>query len=86
MFASDQAGRGFHQKLGQLVLEPYVNWKNALEDFSKHLSNSYHTEAVIWDENVLATLNRQKTSIVKHRKEKTYRQTENGSVLSLKQY
>ena len=64
VFASDQAGRGFHQKLGQLVLEPYVNWKNALEDFSKHQSNSYHREAVIWGENFLATLGRQKTSIV----------------------
>ena len=64
MFASDQEGRDFHQKLGQLVLEPYVNWKNALKDFSKHQSNSYHREAVIWGENFLATLSRQKTSVM----------------------
>ena len=64
VFASDQAGRCFHQKLGQLVLEPYMNWKNALEDFSKHQSNSYHREAVIWGENFLAIMSRQKTSIV----------------------
>jgi len=58
VFAPDQAGRGFHQ--GHFDLEPYVNWKNALEDFFKHQSNSYHREAVIWGENFLATPSRQK--------------------------
>ena len=64
MLSSDQAGRVFHQNLGQLVLDPYVNWKNALKDFSKHQSNSWHREVPIWGKNFLATLNRQKTSIV----------------------
>ena len=59
LFACNQARRGFHQTLGQLVIEPHVNSKNTMEDFSKHQTNSYYKDTVGWGESFLVTMIRQ---------------------------
>ncbi|KAK6965895.1 52 kDa repressor of the inhibitor of the protein kinase [Biomphalaria glabrata] len=35
-------GKGTHQRLGQLVSEPFRKWKNALEIFQAHAQSEYH--------------------------------------------
>ncbi|PSN29599.1 hypothetical protein C0J52_24875 [Blattella germanica] len=35
-------GKGGHQRIGQLVTEPFCKWKNALEIFEAHAKSGYH--------------------------------------------
>ncbi|CAN7939819.1 unnamed protein product [Ixodes hexagonus] len=45
LFGQECSGKGSHQKLGGLVLTPFVRWKNALETFKAHSESEYHKTA-----------------------------------------
>ncbi|CAN7944287.1 unnamed protein product [Ixodes hexagonus] len=47
LFGQECSGKGSHQKLGGLVLTPFVCWKNALETFKAHSESEYHKTAVL---------------------------------------
>lgn len=54
LFSSKEVGKGNHQHLGALVNKAYINWKNALEDFSKHAATTYHKKCFSLAENFLS--------------------------------
>ena len=53
LFSSFGAGVG-HQPLGKLVVTPYTNWKDAVEDFNRHQQSTYHQTCVLKADNLLA--------------------------------
>lgn len=54
LFSPEEVGKGSHQHLGALVNKSYTNWKNALEDFSKHAATAYHKRCFAHAENFLS--------------------------------
>lgn len=53
LFSSFGGGVG-HQPLGKLVVMPYTNWKDAVEDFNRHEQSTYHQTCVLKADNLLA--------------------------------
>lgn len=48
-------GKGIHMQKKSLVSEAFKNWKDGLEYFNTHESNTYHKEAFVKSQNFLAT-------------------------------
>lgn len=53
-YDSDSVGKGSHQKLGRLVMEPCKNLKDSLEIFREHMKKQFHKTAVLNAQNIMA--------------------------------
>ncbi|XP_025205791.1 zinc finger MYM-type protein 1-like isoform X5 [Melanaphis sacchari] len=53
-----------NQPLGQLVVNPFIKYKDALQDFRAHSKKKYHIEAVLDAENFLDVFEKRKLPII----------------------
>ncbi|CAN7941851.1 unnamed protein product [Ixodes hexagonus] len=67
LFGQECSGKGSHQKLGGLVLTPFVRWKNALySTFKAHSGSEYHKTAVLDADNFVQAVQSRKGWIPLH--------------------
>lgn len=63
-FCNNSVGKGLSIKTGQLVTEPFTNYKKALDSYQNHSELSYHKNCVIdLDNFILRHENKQKTIV-----------------------
>lgn len=63
-FCNNSVGKGLSIKTGQLVTEPFTNYKKALESYRNHRELSYHKKSVIdLDNFILRHENKRKTIV-----------------------
>lgn len=58
------SGKGGHQPLGGLVMKPYRNLKDALENFRAHEVKGYHKSAVLRSESICDIVDQKKDSVI----------------------
>ncbi|XP_013192236.2 52 kDa repressor of the inhibitor of the protein kinase-like [Amyelois transitella] len=56
-------GKGGHQRVGQLVTDPFCKWKNALEIFETHAKSGYHKRNLELADNFLKVMSSQVVSV-----------------------
>ncbi|CAH2083533.1 unnamed protein product [Euphydryas editha] len=56
-------GKGGHQRVGQLVTDPFCKWKNALEVFETHAKSGYHKRNSELTGNFLKVMSSQAVSV-----------------------
>lgn len=56
-------GKGGHQRVGQLVTDPFCKWKIALEIFENHTKSGYHKRNSELADNLLKVMSSQAVSV-----------------------
>ncbi|PSN30519.1 hypothetical protein C0J52_28034 [Blattella germanica] len=69
-------GKGGHQRIGQLVTEPFCKWKNALEIFEAHAKSGYHKRNSELADNFLKVMSSQASSVIQQLSSERKRQQE----------
>lgn len=69
-------GKGSHQRIGQLVTEPFCKWKNALEIFKTHAKSGYHKRNLVLVDNFLNVMSSKTFSITEQLSSERKRQQE----------
>lgn len=69
-------GKGSHQRIGQLVTEPFCKWKNALEIFETHAKSGYHKRNSELADNFLKVMSSKAFSVTEQLSSERKRQQE----------
>ena len=64
LFSSETAGKGCHQRLGNLVTKPFRNWKDAIECFTAHQQAQFHRNCIVSAENFISVSEKRQDNIV----------------------